>query len=211
MRLGWGAFDEVEGAIGAEVGGEESIDGAAFDDGAFVDDLQADAFHEVTKVAHGHEVDIGSLVPFPGEGFGDGCASAAKNFHANAPVSKVWYDDEAAGGDAEHFREQSAGVTDLLEGLAEYGEVEGVAGDIVEALIEVGLDGREAALDDLNEVFLFDFDAEHIAAGFFVEAFEEPSVTAAEVDHAASASDVLHDEFVGEADGRVRNLVAWAL
>jgi hypothetical protein len=211
VGTGGGAFDEIEGTVGPEVGGEKFVDGAAFDDGAFVHDSQSDAFHEIAKIAHRHEVDVGSFVPFPGEGFSYRSAAATKHFETNSPVPKVWYNNKASFGNTKHFGEQSARVTDLLERLAEHGEVEGVTGDFIEAAVEVGLNGGEAALDDVEQIFLFDFNAEHIAAGLSVEAFEQPSVAAAEVDYAAAASDVLHNEFVREADGRIGNLVAGAL
>lgn len=210
-RVGGRTFNEVEGAVCPEVGGEKFVYGPAFDNGAFMNDPQADAFHQVTKIAHRHKVDVGGFVPFPGESFGYRSSAAAEHFEAYPPVSEVGDDNQTTSGHAEHFRKQSAGISDLLECLAEDCEIEGVAGDVFETAVEVSLNGRKAALNHPDEVILFNFDAEHIAGGFFVEAFEQSPIAAAEVDYPTSASNMLHDEFVREADGRVWYLVARAL
>jgi len=200
-------FDEVEGAVCSQVGSSEAIHGAAANDGAFPDDTKADAFDQCAEVVHGHEVDVWGFVPFVGESFSDGSAAASEHFHADTPVSEVGDDDEPASCHAEHFSEQLAGIADLLEGLAEHSEIKAVVGDVREALVEVCLDGGESPLDDSQEVFLFDFDAEHIAVEFEVEALHQSPVTTPQVDYSTAAGDVLHDEFVSEADGGIGDLV----
>jgi len=206
--FGGSTFDEVEGAVSAQIGSSESIHGAAANDGAFTDDTKADTFDQRAEVVHGHEMDVWGFVPFVGESFGDGSAAASEHFHADSPVSEVGDDDKPSSCHAEHFGEQLARIADLLECLAEHSEIKAVVGNVGEALVEVCLNGREAALDDTKEVFLFDFDTEHVAVEFEVESLHESPVTAPEVNHSTAAGDVLHDEFVSEADGGIGDLIA---
>ncbi len=124
------AFDEVEGAVCTEVGGSEAINGSAANDGAFANNTKANAFDQGAEVVHGHEVDVWGFVPFVGECFGDRSATASEHFHADPPVSEVGNDDEPAMSDAEHFREQLARIADLLQGLAEHGEIKAVVGNV---------------------------------------------------------------------------------
>jgi hypothetical protein len=126
-------------------------------------------------------------------------------------MAEVGDDHKSASGNAKHFGEQSAGVADLLQGLAEHCEVKAVAGNVGQPLVEVGLNCGQTTLNDTQQVFLLELHSKHVAVEFQMQSLNQPAIPAAQVNYPAAARDVLHDEFVSEADGGIRDLVAGAL
>ncbi len=58
-RAGGLFFQQVECAVGSKIGCQQAVDGVAADDWAFFDDSQANAVHQLAKVFHGHEMQVG--------------------------------------------------------------------------------------------------------------------------------------------------------
>ncbi len=112
-----GPFQQIESAVGPNIGRPGSVDGAAPDDRAFLHHVEPNALHQFVKIPHGHKVHVGSFMPFVREAIRNRRAAAEQNFPAHTPVPKIWYHDQTTVGDSQHFLQQLLRVLHLLQRL----------------------------------------------------------------------------------------------
>lgn len=193
-------FKQVKCAVCAEIGQSELCDRTSANNRTLLDDVEALAVHQVPEVGHGHEVDVGRFVPLKRKRLGHRRSPSTQHFQPDPPVTKIRDNDQCPFCHTQHFQQEFAGITNLLQGLAEYSEVETVVRDINQSPIKVSFDDRQSAIDDRENIVECDFHSEHAAVQFCMQACKQASIAAAKVNDPAAWLDVVHDEFVGQTN-----------
>ncbi len=98
--------------------------------------------NEFSKIFDGDHPDIGRIIPFIGQLFGDRCISGPQQLHATGPMTEIWKTDDSFFADAHDSPNQRIRLIDLLQRLAQNDIIKSLVGIIGDFLVDISLKHR---------------------------------------------------------------------
>src|SRR6266851_409568 len=146
------------------------------------------------EIENGAEVDVGRVVPAMRQHWRHRHAAMREEVQADAPMAEIRERNDGAPADADEMLEHLARLMRRLQRLAEHGVVEGVRRIILEIVVRVALDDREAVPHAGVDARLRQLHAAAVDALVLRQIGEQLAVTAADIEHARARLDHLRDE-----------------